>query len=312
MLEAPYPGWTLPPATLTTCIAEEFRSLSLWKKDPRARYVIVEVIGAGGGARGGWAGSAASPRTGSGGGAGALIIAFAFASALPATVLITPGLGGSGGPGAFGSAGPTGTSGTASSFGAYLVAGGGLYADNGGADVGGPGGTVTTITAPFSTIQAVPGQAGASNTVSVSDTTDGRPTGGASQPLYTGAANIPGVAGGNVKQGTVVVAVGGAGGIGDVNGVSAGAKGSPSRGPILSDPVLQAGLRSIYSFGGAGSSGGTGGVSGSSTPVNGGDGGDGVDGAGGSGGGGTPAVSTRKGGNGGNGGNGLVRVYQIW
>lgn len=96
-----------------------FTADGTWNKPAGAKYVEIEVLGGGGGGGGATAASASQHSCGTGGGAGGYAWAKKAAADLTASVAVTVGAAG------LGQAGAVGTAGGGSSFGAYVVAGGG-------------------------------------------------------------------------------------------------------------------------------------------------------------------------------------------
>lgn len=128
---------------------QEFTTSGTWTKPAGARFVMVEAWGAGGGGGSGLLRGSSSNTGGGGGGGGSYATEMFLASALPATVTVAVGAGGTGGAARTGAselAGLTGNGGGASQFGtgnvSFLVAGfGGGGGAGGGSGTGnGPGG----------------------------------------------------------------------------------------------------------------------------------------------------------------------------
>ncbi|MBE9038330.1 glycine-rich domain-containing protein [aff. Roholtiella sp. LEGE 12411] len=104
----------------TTSGSQVFTSSGIWTKPAGISWVIVELWGGGGGGRGG------GGDTGGGGGSGGAFVCKAFiASALPASVTVAVGAGGTGGTASSNSGGNAGGEGGTSSFGILAYAHGG-------------------------------------------------------------------------------------------------------------------------------------------------------------------------------------------
>lgn len=124
---------------------QKFAANGTWTKPTRARRVRVRLVGGGGAGAGSVAASSGQHSKGGGGGGGGYAEKWFDASALPATIAVTIGLGGTGAVGtAQGQAGGT------TSFGSLLSASGGLGGFSGLSSTatyvknGGPGGSTFT------------------------------------------------------------------------------------------------------------------------------------------------------------------------
>jgi len=239
----------------------------------------VKLCGGGGGAGSGRRGLAFNAAGGGGGSAAGISEAWFRTADLPATVAVTVGAGGVGGAGVTtdDTNGNDGTDGGDSSFGAYLLAGGG-YRGIGGNTFSGTQGSAATTTALFPG-----GDGGMGLTFNGIDSVDsylGAPSGGAGG---AGISGVGGTAGRTIAHNNNSFTSG---------GVIAGQSGSNG---------------TSYAGYGPGTGGGGGAGSGSPAAVNAGDGGDGGNyGAGGGGGG--AAENGFNSGKGGDGGDGYVIV----
>ena len=114
---------TIPDATGTIAFigdVQTFTSNGTWTKPNNCTFVFVRIIGGGAGGNGGQSGG--TPTLGSAGGGGAGCMEYLYlASALPSTVSVTIGAGGTGG-----TADGYGGDGTGSTFGIYLRSGRGI------------------------------------------------------------------------------------------------------------------------------------------------------------------------------------------
>ncbi|WP_244130877.1 hypothetical protein [Burkholderia pyrrocinia] len=194
---------------------QRFTASGTYTRTSGANSVIVEVIG-GGGAGGGSA-ATTSTQMSAGGGGGSGAYAKAQIPAVPASVSVTVGAGGTA------SAGVSGGSGGASSFGSYVSAGGG----NGGqssvagtaALFGGPGGGSTSISFGSGSAAIAQGQGGGGDYSTVLSAAAASAVGGKGGASYFGGGgNAPG---GGIS-GNPSSSFGG-GGSGSANGGTAGA-----------------------------------------------------------------------------------------
>jgi hypothetical protein len=306
-------------------------STRTWVKPSWANTVYMEVIGAGGGGAGGTGGSAGTVRgAGSGAGGGAMARGVYAASALPASLTITVGAGGTGG--AAGSPGTEGTAGSLSSAsgGGFILTaygggcGAGAATSNGGYGTGAGGGGTggygqngsvgSDVEGGFPKIQGLdPGDNVAGGGGGQNDGWQGgyAEFGGGSGSL--GRA----VNGGGNGRGSIFGGGGGAGGagVGDTNSYGSGGAGEgASWGFALSGSGGGAAGQDANVNGGSGGAGisrgygcgdGGGGGKGHTGGTGGTGGNGGLPGGAGAGGGG----GTSTGGVGGTGGRGEVRIY---
>ena len=257
-----------------------------WTKPAGAKAVYVVMCGAGGGGGGGRRGVTNTDKVGgNGGGAGGKNELWFRAAALPDTVTVTVGVGGTGGLAAAGDSlnGGAGTAGTSSRFGDYLNASGGS---------GGPGGYQygnPTASTSGGAVVWNGAAGGASN--------DG---GG-----YTGGDDIWGPGGGGGGGGQDLgQGVGNAGGAGGVCTTATHVSGRPAGGGAGVNGAAATSHASVPWFG----HGGGGGGSAYNAPA--GNGGNGINGGGGGGGG--SSTNGYESGYGGNGGDGLVIVLSFF
>lgn len=279
---------------------QSFAASGTWTKPANAKFVFIELLGAGGG---GGSSAGGSNAAGAGGGGGAYVARMVDAASLPATLTVEVGAGGSGG---FGTGGMTrvyngardyvraygGTFGTSSAAGAGGN-GGGTFSD--GLNGGLGNGTITGNVAL--------GEKGATGIVN----TDGDAS------LFGGAAGGASRSGGAQKGGSSFMGGpgGGAGGWSSGTGAAGGTSGqlitsTNAGGGIAggggaggaSGVAGTAGTAQVFGLAGAGGGGGGGGVTG------------GAGGAGGygAGGGGAGACSGGTPTNGGAGGGGYARI----
>ena len=276
---------------------QSFVAGGTWTKPPGAKFVMVEVWGAGGGGRGGITDPSPGPANsgGSGGGGGGYSYAMFVAGQLGATETVTVG---AGGPGGSGPATPTsspakngGTGGT-SNFGTHLYGGGGNGTTGNGGWSFAPGAEFQAYTTPTQVIANLTHQIhGGVATLDPPAPVQvfGTFGGGIGGFLYSQA-------GGNSMFG------GGGGGRGAPGGGVFGFNGGRRSGGAVSNGGATAGQPGAplgYYFGGGGGNGAPVGASAG--------GAGGVAAGGGGGGGGAPGLD--PGYPGGNGGSGLVLVY---
>jgi fibronectin type 3 domain-containing protein len=141
-------GFDSPDSNLVTinigAAIEVITESRTWTKPEGLIEVEIMVVGGGGGGASGGGRLAFIPRSGGGGEGGGISFATFAAGDLTDTVVVTIGAGGEGGAATTGQQfGTTGSNGGATSFGAYLTAGGG-DAGQGDADGGAGGGAGTT------------------------------------------------------------------------------------------------------------------------------------------------------------------------
>ena len=320
--------WT-SAAGATAASIQEFASSGTFTVPASAKFVMVELWGAGGGGGSGVRSDASTNRVGgSGGGGGAKVSAVFDVTDLTSTVSVTIGAGGTGGAAVTvdSTLGSFGTAGGSTSFGAYLYAYGGgrgspgnSLAQNSNRGAGGGG-------------SASAGDEGSgSNSIQLGGNPRSAQWGGATiqDNLSTGGAGSGGDseyggAGGGFSSSSTIgnggssifagAAGGGGGGIDSSNITRAGGAGGGS-GSYTSGGGAAGGAAGGANNGSNGTvsatgGGGGGGGGGSSTTTAAGAGGTGATPAGGGGGGGASQNSFNSGA-GGAGGNGFCRVY-IW
>ena len=220
-------GWKiLSQSSQESVLFTSFTSSGTWTKDAGLKRVLVTCVGAGGGSGSGRQGAAGENRFGvGGGGGGAIVWRVIAASDLTSTVSVTIGAGGTAGASqaSTSSNGNAGGAGGDTSFGALVIAKGGLAGGGGSTSAGtaGAGGQVSSCTPSFGPY-ALAGSAGAAgNTTTTAaggnglNGSTGAPGGGGGGGINS--SNTSGTAantGGNVYQNGVLIA-------GPVSGASA-------------------------------------------------------------------------------------------
>ncbi len=294
-------GWViLKGSEQESVIFTVFTSSGTWTKPAGFKRAILALVGAGGGAGAGRRGAAGTNRFGGGGGGGGAVVFLSIASgALPATVAVTIGAGGTGGAGITvdDTNGNPGTAGGDTSFGAIVIAKGGSLGGGGSTAAGalGAGGSVATGNpqyGPFA-IGGANGAAGNTITTAAGATgfigTTGAPGGGGGGGINS--SNVSGVAamtGGAVYQNGVLQA----------GPTSASPNGANNQSVFLHFSTT---LTSGYGLG-------TGGAGGIPSNVNGGNGGN----YGAGGGGGSGVLNGTDSGKGGDGAGGLIVVMELY
>lgn len=291
-------GMTFPAVTAGKFT--EFRLTGTFRKDPRTKWIIVEIQAGG---AGGMYGTTTPTSNGPyGGGAGAFACVFAVAFAVPDTVLVILGSGGAGGS-------PVGVGGTppvvggGSSFGSYITVSGGNFSTD---SLTSPANTaVPTPQSPFQVLFVAAGSG-----YNTADSTDGTPTSGGRGGALTGGATAQ--ASRAVYRGTQLVSLGAVAGINSTTAgvATTGNSGNPGFPPYQNSNEIRACITlGRHTLLGGGASGGS---AAGANPNNtqGSAGGDGVDGSGG--GAGAPFSDSNKVGPGGRGGDGYCRIYEIF
>lgn len=266
---------SLAPTAKTRVIT--FNASDTYRPSPDALSITIFCIGGGGGGGGG--ATSTSGAGGGGGGGGGFSASFMNPASLPASVVVTVGVGGTGGAG-----GADGTDGGTSSFGTFVYALGGNKGIRGTTSSVGTGGAATTVYGNLH--RGGPGaNGGFVNGDSANNDFPGAPGGGGGGGFTSGNGGAGGAGSWRATSAT------GGGGGGGAGGPPVGAGDTPS----ASDVYLGPGY-------GGGGGGGT-------STGNGGDGGDGILGGGGGGGGAIGSGGTLAG-VGGNGGQGRVIVLE--
>lgn len=292
---------------------QKFTASGTWTKPSvtsvtgRDAIVDVVVIGSGGGGGSGRCGLTSTLRGGGGGGSAGVYMVDRFAASdLTATVTVTIPNGGTGNAakGTAAANGAAGTSGGTASFGAYVIAVGGLGGGGGTTLVGGAGGSEATNSSfvYYNNNLGVPPAGGIGSVGDASMGGGGAPAQGGSSGAGGGGGGISaanardvgaagGAAGGFVSNsfgnkvagGTAGAGIGGVGGVGSASGAS-------SSSSMVGAPGGGGGASGSTALGTAGGAGGVGGA------------------YGGGGGGGGAGTSTSLSGAGGNGGKGVIWV----
>ena len=333
-------GWSVIGTATTGNVTIFSGTGGSWTKPTGCKFVIVELLGAGGGGgAGGSLATAAVAMGGAGGGGGAWARGVFDAADLASSTTVTCGTGGTAGArGAGGAAGGDGGIGGTTDFGGFIYAYGGGGGRGGAVTAaagagGGGGGTATaglvgstTVgtggqpwatgnTAPAVLIPGIAGQGGSSAIAVFTALQGGAENGGAAGAGHAnpqvatgiGASSLRGGGGGGMGGGHTALTANIAGGAGGKSGTytagGGGAVGTDSTGGAATDG--SAGGAANSTRGGHG--GGGGGVT-SFASAAGGNGGAGGVGGGGGGGGGV-GMNPGLAGNGGVGGAGYVIVY---
>jgi hypothetical protein len=295
-------GWTiLKQSSQESVILTEFTANGTWTKPQGLKRVMVCCIGAGGAGGSGRCDGAGLNRFGGGGGAGGAVVWRQIAATdLTATVAVTTGIGGTGGTGVstVATSGNAGTTGGDTSFGALVIAKGGLFGSGGTASSGsgGNGGQSSSCTPPYGPYSFTGASGGSGNSTNGNAGSSGFAGnvvscggGGGGGISNTNVNSTAGGAGGGIYQNAVLIS-------GPNSGATPNGVASQSRFLLFSST-----LSSTNGLGTAGA----GGFPPSTASGNGGNYGAG-------GGGGYASLTGTTSGAGGNGGGGLCVVMEIY